>query len=329
MGILLSINTSPGGVPKQPRYSATIDLNGVHGDRQRDLVHHGGSARAVCLYSFELIRALQHEGHAPSIGVLGENLTIAGVDWSQVTPGARLTVGDARLRITGYAVPCRNLSSAFRGGGIARISQKLHPGWSRTYAQVERPGIVHMGDRVEVQPAAESSEPADGGENDTSDAASRDVGRVRVMRSGVLHVAVPLAHAFPFFTPDGERLWVPDWDPEYLHPQSGEQGPGAIFETRHNHEHTLWLVLRLSPEDGVAEFARITPGSRRGTVRVALSADGPSATRAFVAYDLTAVSDAGDDALRAFTPEAFKVMLAEWEARIARALDPSFDDGSG
>jgi MOSC domain-containing protein YiiM len=298
----------------------------VEGDRQRDLVHHGGADRAVCLYSFDLIRALQDEAHAPSIGVLGENLTIAGVDWSLMTPGARLAVGGTRLRVTGYAVPCRNLSSAFRGAGIARISQKLHPGWSRAYARVERPGIVHMGDPVEVLPAGDSREPLDGSNEASVTAPGSDhEGRVRVSRTGVLHVALPVAEAFPFFTPDGERLWVPDWDPEYLHPQSGEQAAGAIFETRHNREHTLWLVRRLAPDEAVAEYARITPGSRRGIVRVTAVAAGPQSTRVTVTYDLIAVSDDGDGMLRALTAERFGEMVADWESRIRRCLDGSFD----
>jgi MOSC domain-containing protein YiiM len=324
--LLLSINTSNGGVPKHPRHEALVGAGGVDGDRQRDLVHHGGSDRAVCLYSFDLIRALQHEGHSPSIGVLGENLTIGGIDWSRMTTGARLAVGDVRMRVTGYAVPCRNLSSAFIGGGIARISQKVHPGWSRVYARVEEPGIVHIGDRVEIEPPEESSEsagPDAGGRG--AGARSADTSRLRVSRTGVLHVGLPVADAFPFFTPDGERLWVPGWDPEYLHPQSGEQGAGAIFETTHNHEHTLWLVLRLSPDAGVAEYARITPGSRRGIVRVSAEPAGPSSTRVTVTYDLTAISDDGDRTLRALTAERFGAMVAEWESRIARALEGSFD----
>ena len=27
-----------------------------------------------------------------------------------------------------------------------------------------------------------------------------------------------LSVVFPLFSPEGERLWVPEWDPELLHP---------------------------------------------------------------------------------------------------------------
>jgi MOSC domain-containing protein YiiM len=306
-GALVSINTSDGGIPKLPRHRAALTAGGVEGDRQRDLRYHGGLDRAVCLYSFDHIRALQQEGHSVSVGLMGENLTVVGIDWRHFTPGSRVQVGDARLLLTTFAVPCRNLSQYFEGGEIFRVSQKVHPGWSRIYARVERPAIVHIGDPVTM---IDSQDPP----------AATAAARMAVRRSGTLRVATPVAQAFPLFTPDGERLWVPDFDPEYLHPLSGEQGPGAIFTTAHGGEDTLWMVLRFSPSDGVAEYARVTPGSRRGTVHVALQALDPVTSQVTVTYDLTSTSEAGDEKLAAFTDAAFAEMLSDWEQKIDRAL---------
>jgi MOSC domain-containing protein YiiM len=313
-GILLSINTSRGGVPKLPRHEAHVTTAGVEGDRQRDRRFHGGPERAVCLYSFDRIRALQAEGHPISIGQAGENLTVTGVDWTAVGPGARLTIGGVRLLVTSFTVPCRNLGACFDGGHTARISQKANPGWSRLYACVEQPGFVSIGDPVTFDPAGSSTPdraPAAGG------AADPAATRLSISRTGTLDVACPPARAFVYFTPDGERLWVPGFDPTYLHPRSGEQGPGAIFTTTHGGEDTLWMVVRFSPDEGVAEYARVTPGSRRGTVRVSLEARGDDMTRATVSYDLTALSDAGVGVLASMSETSFAAMLADWARRIA------------
>jgi hypothetical protein len=62
--------------------------------------------------------------------------------------------------------------------------------------------------------------------------------------SGTLRVARAPADAFRFFTPEGERLWVPDWDPEDLHPADGALVAGLTFRTRHGGEQTVWLVSR-------------------------------------------------------------------------------------
>jgi MOSC domain-containing protein YiiM len=317
--LLISINTSRGGVPKLPRAHAAVTPQGVEGDRQRDLRHHGGPDRAVCLYSFDRIRELQREGHSVSVGLLGENLTLVDVDWRLMTPGTALQIGDVHLTLKAFAVPCRNLSAYFEGAQIGRVAQKLHPGWSRVYARVDRPGLVWIGDPVRIVDAGTTSSPL-------ATEIAPQTARATVRRTGTLRVAAPLDQAFPFFTPDGERLWVPDFDPEYLHPLSGDQGVGAIFTTSHGGENTLWMVLRFSPREGVAEYARVTPGSRRGTVHVRLEALDANTTGATVSYDLASTSASGDAVLEALTPVAYADMLADWERRIAQALrGESFD----
>lgn len=150
-GVLHSINVSDGGVPKLPRAAAELRFAGVSGDRQRDLRYHGGPLRAVSLYSLELIHSLQAEGHALAPGAIGENLTLAGVAWEKMVPGATLEVGEALLELTAYAAPCTNLLACFRDGEFKRVSQKVHPGWSRLYARVLREGTVRVGDPVSLQ----------------------------------------------------------------------------------------------------------------------------------------------------------------------------------
>jgi MOSC domain-containing protein YiiM len=149
MGKLVSINISKGGVPKLPRPSCAVTAGGLAGDRQRDLEYHGGPARAVCLYSQDLIDALRAEGHPIDAGSIGENFTVAGVPWSEMLPGAQLDVGEVRLELTDYAAPCNNIAGSFAGRRTGRVSQKAHPGWSRLYARVLKEGTVRVGDRVE------------------------------------------------------------------------------------------------------------------------------------------------------------------------------------
>jgi MOSC domain-containing protein YiiM len=128
---------------------------GVEGDAHRDLEHHGGPDRAVCLFSLEQIQALQAEGHPLVPGALGENITIEGIDWRRVVPGIRLQLGgQLLLEITRYTSPCLNISPAFSHRDHSRVSEKRHPGWSRVYARVVVPGHVMAGDQVLLLPAA-------------------------------------------------------------------------------------------------------------------------------------------------------------------------------
>jgi MOSC domain-containing protein YiiM len=145
-GRIASINVSAGGVPKSAVAEAAVTGTGVAGDRQRDLRYHGGPDRAVSLYSLELIEALRREGHPIDAGTTGENLTVAGLDWGAVVPGAEVHVGPVLLRVTGYAAPCSNIAGSFTRGNFMRISPKLRPGWSRVYARVLAGGVVRVGD---------------------------------------------------------------------------------------------------------------------------------------------------------------------------------------
>ena len=150
-GRVVQINISPGGVPKLPVASARVTANGLEGDGHRDLEHHGGPERALCLFSLEQIRALQVEGHTVTPGAIGENLTLEGLDWERVQPGAMLELGErVRIEITRYTSPCFNIKPSFLGGDFARVSQKLHPGWSRVYAKVLQPGTISQGDPVRL-----------------------------------------------------------------------------------------------------------------------------------------------------------------------------------
>ena len=149
-GVLVSINISDGGVPKRPIQEGRVGVNGVAGDRQRDLRYHGGPGRAVCLYSLEIIQALQAEGHPIDIGSAGENLTLSGVDWDAMIPGRRVRVGAVLLELTRYAHPCSKLVPYFLDGEFTRISQKVHPGSSRLYSCVLEESVVRPGDPVEI-----------------------------------------------------------------------------------------------------------------------------------------------------------------------------------
>jgi MOSC domain-containing protein YiiM len=158
MARLCSINVSRGGVPKLPVAAAEVDALGVVGDHQANRRLHGGPERAVCLWSLDLIEALQREGHPVAIGSTGENLTIAGLDWAQLAPGARLQVGaELLLEIASFAVPCRTIWGSFRLRRYGRISQKKYPGQSRLYARVLRGGTIATGDEVTVVAAGGSS----------------------------------------------------------------------------------------------------------------------------------------------------------------------------
>jgi MOSC domain-containing protein YiiM len=143
------LNCSRGGVPKLPIEESRLTRAGLAGDVQGKPLIHGGPERALSLYSLELIERLRAEGHPISPGSAGENVTVAGLDWSRLSPGTRLRIGDeVVVEITKYANPCPTITRSFAGGDFKRISQKLRPGESRLYARVLSEGLVRAGQQV-------------------------------------------------------------------------------------------------------------------------------------------------------------------------------------
>ena len=160
VGMVHQINVSGGGVPKLPVAGRVyVSSDGMDGDDQDDKRHHGGPLQTLCLYSLEVIEALQREGHPISPGSAGENVTIAGLDWASLAPGQRLRIGkDLVPEITVPAAPCAKNARWFIDRYYDRMDHELHPGWNRWYARVVAPGHIEVGDQIALE--APVGEPA-------------------------------------------------------------------------------------------------------------------------------------------------------------------------
>ncbi len=137
---------------------------------------------------------------------------------------------------------------------------------------------------------------------------------------GSLTVMAPAEATLSLFTPEGERRWVPEWEPEYLFRAGGGDEIDTVFRTHHDGEETLWIVLEHDLEEHDAAYARITPGSRLGTVTVEVEPIDETSCWVEVCYEMTALSPEGNAVLQRFDAKAFRAMLDEWERRIAGVL---------
>jgi MOSC domain-containing protein YiiM len=148
IGALAQLNVSPGGMPKCAVKSARVSAHGVEGDKQRNLKYHGGSDRAVCLFSEELYAWLRERGIDLKNGSVGENFTTRGIDLDALSAGDQLRVGECLVELTDIRVPCRNLNQ-WDPNLLKTI--KGHSGW---VAKVIEEAVVEPGDAIEVIQAA-------------------------------------------------------------------------------------------------------------------------------------------------------------------------------
>ncbi|MEV4003444.1 SRPBCC family protein [Actinomadura sp. NPDC049753] len=137
--------------------------------------------------------------------------------------------------------------------------------------------------------------------------------------AGRLAVALPPDEAFPLFTAQGERRWVPGWAPSFPAPVADDAEPGTVFQTpdRDHGQTTTWIVVDAVPGRRI-RYARVTPGVSAGTVSVVLDRAGDH-TDVTVTYELTALSGDGAAHLRRFA-DGYPAFLAAWQDAIAEAL---------
>ena len=123
------------------------ELN-LDGDRQSDLVKHGGPRRAVYMYPSEHYNFWRKE--LPGIdlpwGAFGETLTIEGLLEDDVRVGDRFRVGSAELVVTRPRKPCFKL--AIRLGLRDMVMRFRASGRSGFYLSVAREGELRAGDAI-------------------------------------------------------------------------------------------------------------------------------------------------------------------------------------
>src|SRR5205085_2730034 len=140
--VLTSIYKSPVEGP--------VHIRGINidGDRQADLVKHGGPIRAVYMYPSEHYAFWRGElpGRELPWGAFGENLTSEGLLEDDVRIGDRLRIGSTELVVTRPRKPCYKLG--IRLGRSDVVSRFKTSGRSGFYLSVAREGDLRAGDAI-------------------------------------------------------------------------------------------------------------------------------------------------------------------------------------
>jgi MOSC domain-containing protein YiiM len=150
-GRAVQLNVSPGGLPKKPVAALDVGWRGPTDDKQKTRVHHGRPWQALCIWSREVIDNFRAQGHPLQAGYAGENVTVEGLDWSEVRPGVRMQIGEVLCEVTAYALPCFQNKPFFLNGDFMVMHHERGP-VSRVYATVLQTGTVRKDDRVVLEP---------------------------------------------------------------------------------------------------------------------------------------------------------------------------------
>lgn len=127
-----------------------LTKNDVKGDTVIDRVHHGGTNKACYLFSADYYPYWKerYPNQEWDWGMFGENLTVSGMDESQIRVGNIYTIGDATVQVSQPREPCYKLGIRF--GTQAILKQFIahnHPG---TYVKILEEGAVSAGAEIEL-----------------------------------------------------------------------------------------------------------------------------------------------------------------------------------
>lgn len=114
-------------------------------DGQADLIHHGGSDKAVCVYPHEHYSYWESVmGTALPLAAFGENLTIRGLTEEQVCIGDTFRLGKAVVQVSQPRQPCFKLSVKLGRTDLPLLVQNT--GYTGYYFRVLEEGLVSKED---------------------------------------------------------------------------------------------------------------------------------------------------------------------------------------
>jgi len=134
---------------KTPVASAMLRFHNFEGDRQADLINHGGADKAVCVYPYDHYRYWEEVlGTTLSLGAFSENLTIDGARETEVCIGDIFGIGEALVQVSQPRQPCAKLAGKFKRKDF--IGEVVGAGFSGFYVRVVKEGMVKAGDGFQL-----------------------------------------------------------------------------------------------------------------------------------------------------------------------------------
>ena len=161
---ILSINTSPPkkinfknkivntSIFKEPKNNElSVTKNGLEGDRQADLLAHGGIDKAIYAYSYkhyEYWGNFLRKDFSEEYGLVGENLTIDDFDEKNIFIGDEFRISKAILKVTQPRIPCYKISIKMNEKNFMKYF--IEHNYLGIYMKVINDGIIKKGDEIEL-----------------------------------------------------------------------------------------------------------------------------------------------------------------------------------
>lgn len=139
------------GICKQPVTGPLVlRKSGFENDGVGDLKHHGGTDKAVCVYS------LDHYSYWEDVlqiklpvAAFGENLAVSDLKEDDICIGDVFELGTALLQVSQPRQPCRTLAARYGRDDLVKLV--ADSGRTGFYFRVLKEGIVQKGSRLALK----------------------------------------------------------------------------------------------------------------------------------------------------------------------------------
>ena len=123
----------------------------------------------------------------------------------------------------------------------------------------------------------------------------------------------------PLFGADKERVWSPEWDPQFIHPLPVADTQGMVFTVAHHYLHAVWVNTELNLKDGRVQYVYVIPDVLVTVITLNLKPEG-NQTLVEVHYDRTALAPEADAHVREMARQDHD-FGPEWQTQINQYLE--------
>ena len=123
----------------------------------------------------------------------------------------------------------------------------------------------------------------------------------------------PMERVAPLFGAEGERMWAPDWDPQFVYPMPAVDQEGMVFTVAHERGKSVWVNTEFDAKNGRIQYVYVIPDIMVTLITLRLTPGGKQ-TRVEVKYDRTSLSPESDAHVRQTAEQHHKG--TDWEREV-------------
>ena len=133
----------------------------------------------------------------------------------------------------------------------------------------------------------------------------------------------PLEKVAPLFGARKERVWSPQWDPQFISPLPAADVQGMVFTVKHGELNSTWVNTEFDLQNGRVQYVYLIPDALVTVITIRLKPE-RNHTMVEVEYERTALTEQADAHVRHLA-ERDRAAGPEWESQINTYLAKQVD----